>query len=103
MSQTPATEQRTADRFAVALPITMEGEEGATHDLSAGGILFESPSAAVLGEQVTVQLQYRRYGIDHRLDCRGRVVRVERSGDSFNIAVQLNQPLFEEPVSARVG
>ncbi|AEG92803.1 PilZ domain-containing protein [Ramlibacter tataouinensis] len=103
MKQTPRTDQRAADRFGVALPITMEGEEGATHDLSAGGILFESPSDAVLGEQVTVQLQYRRHGIDHQLDCKGRVVRVERCGDGYNIAVQLNQPLFGETEVARAG
>lgn len=92
----PQADQRADERYAMALPITMEGEEGATHDLSAGGILFESPSQAEVGAQVALSLEYRRNGVEHRLACEGEVVRVERHGDGYNIAVRLHAPLFAE-------
>jgi hypothetical protein len=98
MRPDPSNRQpRSADRFGLVLPITMEGEEGSTHDLSATGVLLESPSAQDVGQHVALKLQYRARGQDRQIECSGEVVRVERAGDSFNIAVRLFQPLFDEP------
>ncbi|MGZ5182540.1 MAG: PilZ domain-containing protein [Ramlibacter sp.] len=95
--------QRAAERFGLALPITMEGEECACHDISATGVLLESPSAADLGAQVALSLQYDLEGRPFHLDCSGRVVRVERHGDNFNIAVKLDEPLFQDSVPQEGG
>ena len=95
--------QRSADRFGLALPITMEGEECACHDLSATGVLLESSQAAELGAHVELSLQYEAEGRPFNVDCRGQVVRVERHGDNFNIAVRLDQPLFQEAVPQEGG
>ncbi len=89
-----AADQRTRQRYALALPITMEGEEGLTHDLSADGILFEARRRPALGARVALSLQYRADDAECRLRCDGEVVRVERHGDGFNIAVKLSRPLF---------
>ncbi len=94
MTQMPSTERRAAERFAVALPITMEGEEAATHDLSEHGILLKTATHTEVGAQVALSLQYRQQGIEHQLACAGEVVRVECHGEGYNIAVRLHAPLF---------
>ncbi|MBA2961348.1 MULTISPECIES: PilZ domain-containing protein [Ramlibacter] len=95
--------QRSADRFGLALPITMEGEECACHDISATGVLLEAAQAPQLGAQVALSLQYQSGGRPFTVDCRGQVVRVERHGDNYNIAVRLNEPLFQEAVPQEGG
>lgn len=95
--------QRSAERFGIALPITMEGEECASHDISATGVLLECPAAPVLGALVSLKLQYRAEDQDFCLDCRGEVVRVERHGENFNIAVRLSEPLFRDAVPQEGG
>ena len=95
--------QRSAERFGLALPITMEGEECACHDISATGVLLEAPQAQEVGAQVALSLQYDLAGTPFHLDCRGRVVRVEQHGDTFNIAVKLDQPLFQDSVPQEGG
>ncbi|RYY59987.1 MAG: PilZ domain-containing protein [Comamonadaceae bacterium] len=95
--------QRSAERFGVAMPITMEGEECACQDLSATGVLLEAERARELGSTVTLSLQYQAEGRAFTVDCRGQVVRVERHGDNFNIAVRLDEPLFQEAVPQEGG
>lgn len=95
--------QRSAERFGLALPIKMEGDECACHDISATGVLLESPQAQQVGAQVSLSLQYDVDGAPFNLDCTGRVVRVEQHGDNFNIAVQLDEPLFQDSVPQEGG
>ena len=95
--------ERSADRFGLALPITMEGEECAMHDISATGVLLEASQAPAVGSQVALSLQYQTEGRPFRLDCAGEVVRVERRGEGFNIAVRLNEPLFRDAVPQEGG
>lgn len=94
MTPQPLAELRAERRYPLALPITMEGEEGLTHDMSAHGILFEAGLRPDLGAQVSLSLQYRAGQFDCRLECEGEVVRVEPQGELFNIAVKLHRPLF---------
>lgn len=94
---------RSAERFGLALPITMEGEECASHDISATGVLLECPAAPELGAAVALILQYKAEGRDFNLECSGDVVRVERHGENYNIAVRLHQPLFQEAVPQEGG
>jgi hypothetical protein len=95
--------QRGADRYGVALPITLEGEEAACQDISATGLLVEAAKAPQLGAQVALSLQYEAEGRPFSLDCSGRVVRVERHGDNYNIAVRLDEPLFQDSVPQEGG
>jgi hypothetical protein len=87
---------RSADRYGLVLPITLEGEEGSTHDVSATGVLLELRAAPPVGSNVSLTLAYETGGVEHQLACRGEVVRVEPLGDTFNIAVRLSKPLFDE-------
>ncbi len=90
----PPVESRAQARYAVALPITMEGEEGQTLDLSAQGILFESAARPAVGTHVCLAILYQVGGTDSRIDCDGEVVRVECHENVCNIAVRLRQPLY---------
>lgn len=94
MNPHPATELRAQARYPIALPITMEGEEGQTLDLSAQGILFESAARPAVGSRVSLAIRYQVGDSSQRIDCDGEVVRVECRGGSCNIAVRLHRPLY---------
>lgn len=93
-SDMTSRDQRSSDRFGIALPITMEGGEGQTHDISESGILFETQCAPEVGARINMTLQYSIDGHDYQLGCEVEVVRVERIGDKVNVAGRLLAPLF---------
>lgn len=90
-------EQRAAQRFGVALRLTIDGAEGATHDLSATGLYFQSERSHELGASLELVLEFPGAGRMHPLTCKAQVVRVTPAGDGFNIAVRLLTPLFPDP------
>lgn len=96
MPQVPVSDKRVSERFTVELPVTMEGEESSTRDLSSTGILLKSVTAPELGAIVDLTLEYLMDGHDFNLVCKGEVVRVEPDGKGYNIAVRLTQPLFTD-------
>jgi hypothetical protein len=81
----------------------MDGQECACHDISSTGLLLEAARSHEVGAQVALSLQYTVEGTPFHVDCRGRVVRVERHGDNFNIAVELDEPLFQDSVPQEGG
>ena len=89
-------EQRAAQRFGVALRLTIEGDEGATHDLSATGLYFQSDRSYEVGASMELVLEFPGAGRTHPLTCEAQVVRVTPAGDGFNIAVRLLTPLFPD-------
>ena len=95
MTRLSQPERRASERYGFALPITLEDdEEVRTHDVSAGGLLFEAEAPRPVGSPLALALRYRAGGRACRLEVQGRVVRVERHGDNYNVAVELYQPLF---------
>lgn len=93
------TDQRSGERFGIALPITMDEGEGETLDISETGILFEMAAASQpqLGARVAMTLSYTLDGQDYRTRCEAQVVRVERVGSVVNVATRLLSPLqFEQ-------
>lgn len=94
MTPQPPTDLRAQRRYPVALPITMEGEEGQTLDLSAQGILLESAARPAVGSHVSMSIEYRVGEAQWSIQCDGEVVRVESHGDACNIAVRLRRPLY---------
>ena len=89
-------EQRSGDRFGIALPITMEDGEGETLDISETGILFETAAASQpqVGARIALTLQYTMDGQDYHTRCEAEVVRVERVGSRVNVATRLLSPLL---------
>lgn len=95
-SNSSAMDQRTADRFGIALPITFEDGEGETLDLSETGILFETETEPQIGARIGMTLQYSMDGHDYHMGCEAEVVRVERVGPKVNVAARLLTPLVSE-------
>lgn len=89
-------DQRAAQRFGVALHLTVDGDEGATHDLSATGLYFASEAAYVPGQTITMVLEFPGIAGTRKLGCEAEVVRVTPVGQDFNVAVRLLTPLFPE-------
>ncbi len=89
-------DQRAAQRFGVALRLTVDGEEGATHDLSATGLYFASDVAYVPGQTITMVLEFPGLAGTRKLGCEAEVVRVTPVEQGFNVAVRLLTPLFPE-------
>ncbi len=87
-------DQRVQNRFGIAMAITIDGEQGRTHDLSAQGVLLETQLRPLVGATVALGLSFPAAGRTRQLGCRGRVVRVEPHGDAYNVAVKLSEPLF---------
>ncbi|WP_096696003.1 PilZ domain-containing protein [Polaromonas sp. AER18D-145] len=90
-------EHRAAQRFGVAVRLTIDGDEGITHDLSATGLYFQSERSYELGATLELVLEFPGAGRTHPLTCEAQVVRVTPAGDGFNIAVRLLTPLFPDP------
>ena len=89
-------EQRIAQRFGLALRLTVDGDEGATHDLSATGLYFESDRRFEVGQCIELVLEFPGLNRVYPLTCEAEVVRVSAVGEGFNIAVRLLTPLFDD-------
>jgi hypothetical protein len=97
MQTDTAVNQRAAERFEVEIPVRMDGGgESATQNLSSTGMLIDAASAPEIGAQVDMTLQYFVDGQDFALRCHGEVVRVQRQGNGYRVAVRLHEPLFTE-------
>lgn len=89
-------DQRAAQRFGLALRLTIDGDEGATHDLSATGLYFESETAYVQGQTLSMVLEFPGATGTRKPACEAEVVRVTTVGERFNVAVRLLTPLFPD-------
>jgi len=89
-------DQRAAQRFGLALRLTVNGGEGATHDLSATGLSFESERGYEVDERIELVLEFPGGQRVYPLTCQAQVVRVSAVGEGFNIAVRLLTPLFSD-------
>ncbi|MDQ6881076.1 MAG: PilZ domain-containing protein [Pseudomonadota bacterium] len=91
-------DQRTAERFGVGLPYTLEGgTEGQTRDLSATGLSFESAVPYKVGAIVKMTVRYALDGHNFPMPCEVEVLRVEAQGAHFNIGARLRRPFFDPP------
>lgn len=98
---TDPRDQRSAVRFDTMLPVEIAGREGATHNISAQGVYFETDVQQRIGALVNFSVEFTLNGRKHRLLCEGKVVRVEANGDRIGVAARLIAPIFdgEEVVS----
>jgi hypothetical protein len=82
-------ERRRAQRFRVTLLVELTEGTAVTRDLSASGVFFEATGTFVVGEciQFALVLEHVDPGHTVRLQCCGRVVRVEPYSNSVGVAV----------------
>ena len=88
-------DQRSAVRFDTTLPVQIAGCEGATQNISAQGVYFETDVRQRVGALVNFSVEFTLYGRKHRLLCEGKVVRVDDMGERIGVAARLIAPFFE--------
>jgi len=85
-------ERRRTPRYYVQLPIESSHGIGTTIDVGEDGVRFESTHRFDYGEVLTLRLVFRHVGGDHtRIDVTGDVVRVEESGETFRVALRVDE------------
>ncbi len=85
-------ERRRTPRYYVQLPIESSHGIGTTIDVGEDGVRFESTHRFVYGEVLTLRLVFRHAGGDHtHIDVTGDVVRVEESGETFRVALRVDE------------
>ena len=86
------TERRRTPRYYVQLPVESAHGPGTTLDVNEDGVRFESPSRFSFGEVLTLRLVFRHIAGDYTyIDLTGDVVRVEERGETFVIAVRVEE------------
>jgi hypothetical protein len=84
-------DRRRAQRFRVALPVELPDGTAVTRDISTCGVFFKTTRVFVPGECIrfALILEHVAPGPPLRLQCRGRVVRVEPYSDGLGVAVAI--------------
>jgi hypothetical protein len=86
------TDRRIDTRHEIVLAINVGGKPGVTRDVSSGGVYFSSTFEFEPGAQIEFTLPLpllKQSGIE--LNCRGRVLRVDRRDHDCGIAAKIEQ------------
>lgn len=94
-----AADRRRAPRLAIELPVELDQGTGRTRDMSTTGVYFETPQALAPGVSIRLSLMLADAAVfvgEHpapaplRLECEGRIVRVEHREDAVGVAAALS-------------
>jgi len=91
-------ERRVAERFAAAMPVTVDGHAGTTQDLSRTGLSFLAERPFEVGTRVAVVIEYLLDGHRYPLRCEAEVVRVTPQEDgTYSVGARLSpQSVLQE-------
>jgi len=93
---TPA-ERRRALRQKVRLPVEVGEDQGWTHDLSPSGVYLEAPRAPAPESPIRFTIFWNDPSPrPRRLECEGRVIRVDRRRDMMGVAVTITASRWVE-------
>lgn len=82
-------ERRQAERFAAAMPVTVDGQQGTTQDLSTTGLSFHAELPYAPGTQVEIVIEYLLDGHRYPLRCQAEVVRSVQDGKGWRVGARL--------------
>jgi hypothetical protein len=88
--------RRGAERFVAAMPVSIDGQEGTTQDLSSTGLSFTADRPYEVGAHIDVLIEYLLDGHQYPLRCQAEVVRVERTETGYTIGARLTPQAVEE-------
>ncbi len=81
-------ERRRASRRKIRLPVEVGFERGWTLDLSPSGVYFETSSAPAPGTPIRFTVVWKDPSPrPRRLECSGRIVRIDRRSGTMGVAV----------------
>ena len=90
-------ERRRDERFVAAMPVTVDGQQGTTQDLSSTGLSFHSERHYEPGSRVEVVIEYLLDGHHYPLRCEAEVVRCQPVAGGYAIGARLApQPQLQE-------
>ncbi|MDB5912899.1 MAG: hypothetical protein JWP22_1574 [Ramlibacter sp.] len=82
-------ERRRADRFVAAMPVTVDGREATTGDLSSTGLSFVADRAYEIGSSIDVVIEYLLDGAHYPLHCKAEVVHADPCEGGFRMGARL--------------
>jgi len=93
---TEFSERRRAPRFRIDIRVELEEGMGLTRDVSLSGVFFETDQPLAPGEQVSLVMVLERVSPNRpvRLQCEGRVVRVNQFDKGLGVAVAISDYKF---------
>jgi len=85
-------EKRASQRIQVEVPVYIGDKKAVTRDVSWSGIYFLADQPFVEGGDLnfSLDLTYALPGKPVKLDCQGKVMRVEQHGKKYGIAARIN-------------
>ena len=87
-------ERRRTPRYRLDATISVADGTARTIDLSADSVYFESARSFAPGDAVPLVFPFETGGCGGRVQCTGRVVRVDRRGQLFGIAATYEPVVF---------
>lgn len=85
-----SAERRRAPRRKVRLPVEVGNDRGWTQDLSPSGVYFETTRAPAAGSPIRFTVFWKDPSPrPRRLECEGRVIRIERRAGMMGVAVAI--------------
>ena len=90
------SERRETKRHQIEVPVHFGSGTGTSRDISFTGIYFTTKEVLEAGESLKLnfELDYAIPGISLQLDCKGRVVRVEKLGNIFGVAAKIDEVTY---------
>src|SRR4051812_23806968 len=82
-------DRRRAERFVAAMPVSVDGHDGTTQDLSSSGLSFTADRDYAPGTRVEVVIEYLLDGHHYPLRCEVEVVRSTPSKEGYTIGARL--------------
>lgn len=89
-------ERRAAERFGMALPVTLSsGQRATTHDISAAGLSFKALQPLPVGSHIDLTVEYLLDGHNYPLQCEAIVVRCEPAEHGYVVGARLAAPFLD--------
>ena len=88
-------DKRREERVPAVLPVSLGNAEGATCDVSASGMFFETSATFSKGDEIDFSVEFDAPDGKRILKCRGNIVRTVVRGDRLGVAVKILESTME--------
>lgn len=93
--QTAHHDKRMEERVSTELPVDLGTAKGATRDVSASGIFFETDAAYAVGNEIDLTVEFDTPGGKMMLKAHGNIVRIEHRDAKVGVAVKITESTME--------